>query len=299
MASHDSHPEVQKSETHSQEIWEEDASLLRPSLPGQHHLPSRLTDLPKKNVFFWFSCLSNAVLIAVVAWLAIYKSRTTGGLDIKQTSPMGTVPDVPMRFRRAFGKDLSPYQGFPDDEKDRLWMEMYEKGIAIRITKDEYDQLINKTERVPIEGYEDDYMVGVDAFHQLHCLNEIRKGFYPRRFNSSMENPDGTVNFLNWLHIDHCIESLRQAIICHADSSVTTFHWLKTKIMEPELGTMHMCRDFSKVQEWTWSRTLGYSNKRLRVENGTVVDYSGWGENPEDKFADFVPDGWNHTVDEL
>ena len=31
----------------------------------------------------------------------------------------------PVIFSQAFGRDSSPYQGWPNDEQDRLWQDLY------------------------------------------------------------------------------------------------------------------------------------------------------------------------------
>lgn len=41
-------------------------------------------------------------------------------------------------------------------------------------------QLPNATEWIP--GSDDQYIVELDVFHQLHCLNAIRKTFFPERY---------------------------------------------------------------------------------------------------------------------
>ena len=42
-------------------------------------------------------------------------------------------------------------------------------------------QLPNRTTRIP--GDEDGYVVGLDVFHQLHCVNMLRKSLYPDRYD--------------------------------------------------------------------------------------------------------------------
>ncbi|KAK0732542.1 tat pathway signal sequence [Apiosordaria backusii] len=208
---------------------------------------------------------------------------------------------VPVRFRRAFGKDLSPYQGWPDDEKDDLWEELYSYGASIHIDGQAAERLHDKTERAPVPGFEDRYVVGIDVFHQLHCLNMIRMGLFPGRYNTSMKRPDGTINYLQWLHMDHCIESLRQSITCHSDISVFTYWWLESKkVMEPELGTMHVCRNFSRIRAWAFDRFLNLEDRRKHVENGRIVNYAGWGPNPENApGVEEAPRGWKSNVADL
>lgn len=41
-------------------------------------------------------------------------------------------------------------------------------------------QLANRTTRMP--GDDNVYVIGLDVFHQLHCLNHLRKTLYPDRY---------------------------------------------------------------------------------------------------------------------
>jgi len=47
------------------------------------------------------------------------------------------------------------------------------------------------------------YIIELEVFHQLHCLNDIRKAFYPERYPGKWPyNEDGTINrnALQWRH---------------------------------------------------------------------------------------------------
>ncbi|OAA60110.1 hypothetical protein ISF_06121 [Cordyceps fumosorosea ARSEF 2679] len=212
------------------------------------------------------------------------------------------IEQVPSVFKLAFLDDQSPYQGWPDDDKDQLWQGMYNKGMAIRIDEEAAGRLVNKTEKIPLVGWENDYMVGLDVFHQLHCLNMIRQSMYPKRYNSSIIRDDGTVDFLAWAHIDHCIESLRQSLTCSADVSAIPYRWHpERRIAEPDVRGAHICRDFSRIRDWAFARFVPLPGKRRHVEDGVVVDYSGAGRDPEEVLAEALarPDGWDKTVDDL
>ncbi len=45
--------------------------------------------------------------------------------------------------------------------------------MAIRIDEKSAIRLINRTEHAPVSGSETDYVIGLDVFHQLHCLVRI------------------------------------------------------------------------------------------------------------------------------
>ncbi|CAA7259148.1 unnamed protein product [Cyclocybe aegerita] len=91
-------------------------------------------------------------------------------------------------------------------ELDAAREDLYNFGVS-RITKEEASHLVNYTYRLP--GDEDHYVIELDVFHQPHCLNMLRKAinadYYPE------------TNHFDAKHWSHCIESIRQSLICSAD----------------------------------------------------------------------------------
>ncbi|KAG8404947.1 hypothetical protein J3459_022398 [Metarhizium acridum] len=297
------------------EIGESDDDGLN-AHDGQSLLPSSFLFARSRS---WYDRVKSAILShsILVSWAlnAIFLVLVVLIIAGKSTARCKTSPDdqggryspaedaveyVPIVFKLGNSLASSPYQGFPTDETDRLWQELYNVGTFIHVDEDVGNRLLNTSVKAPVVGSENDLMVGLDVFHQLHCLNQIRMAFYPRRYNTSLTNPDGTVKYMQWLHIDHCIESLRQSVMCHSDTSLITYKWLESKkITEPELEVVHMCRNFDKIQDWASHRTVSLSSKRLHVENGAIVDYTNWGPDPEAAVADDIPTGWNYTIEDL
>jgi len=71
----------------------------------------------------------------------------------------------------------------------------------MHINEGAYKYMKNKTERVPVPGYENDYWVGLDVIHQLHCLNMIPKAFYPGWYEMGFKGPNNTFDFRKWVHV--------------------------------------------------------------------------------------------------
>ncbi|KAF2245941.1 hypothetical protein BU26DRAFT_607235 [Trematosphaeria pertusa] len=179
-------------------------------------------------------------------------------------------------FKKGFITDMSAYMGWPTDKKDELWTDLY-RYMPVRVPKTEAHRLPNKTAHLTVDGWEEDYMVGIDVFHQLHCLNVLRRSFYPQRYRGmGMWHPNGTLNMLGWVHIDHCIESLRQSLQCSADIAPIPFTWMpERKYMLLRMDTYHRCRDFDALHAWTRERQVGEYSESRHVEGGRVVDYAG------------------------
>ncbi|PSS12323.1 hypothetical protein M430DRAFT_21419 [Amorphotheca resinae ATCC 22711] len=153
-------------------------------------------------------------------------------------------------FSSAFGKHKSKYQGPPTDEVDALWDELYNAVGISRIDKKSAMQLPNRT--APIPGDEDHYIVGLDVFHQLHCLNNLRKLVWPERYQSLEQHagkPEDYAEHIN--HLDHCVDTLRQSLMCHSDISTLWWEWIPSSqrtLAHPD--TTHTCRNFEKIWQW-------------------------------------------------
>ncbi|KAF2799681.1 hypothetical protein K505DRAFT_294208 [Melanomma pulvis-pyrius CBS 109.77] len=94
---------------------------------------------------------------------------------------------------------------------------------------------------------------GIAVFHQLHCLNGLRKQYYAaldqNRNNDTMEiearSGDGHVNPA---HARHCFDLIRQSLMCAADTNIEP--------VNADLGGItgwggeRKCRDFQSVFEW-------------------------------------------------
>lgn len=88
--------------------------------------------------------------------------------------------------------------------------------------------------------------------------------------------------------------------MCSSDSSVVTYNWSeKAKVMKPKLGNVHMCRNFTKLQDWALEHYVSVQSLQTHVEDGYVVDYSHshpLAVKPEDEN---IPVGWNKTIEDM
>lgn len=69
----------------------------------------------------------------------------------------------------------------------------------------------------PLKHYADDtFKHRIEMFHTLHCVNHLRRAYYPEIYfpKTAPKMPDYAL-----MHRDHCIEHVRQYIMCHGDVS--------------------------------------------------------------------------------
>ena len=100
----------------------------------------------------------------------------------------------------------------------------------------------------------DAYIGNLYVFHQIHCLNELRKKAfedYPGPDGSSSGHRMKTMDELGWIHLRHCTDMLLQAIMCHADTEIITMQWADTQPWAfPDMSINKKCRDFQQLVEW-------------------------------------------------
>ncbi|OGM44990.1 hypothetical protein ABOM_005775 [Aspergillus bombycis] len=154
------------------------------------------------------------------------------------------------RFNGAL-RDPNKYRGPPSQEIDDAWDELiYPEGGLVRLSKAQLDK-INASEYAAeyTEELGGGYIATIEVFHQLHCVNMLRKATNMDYYLSRIDEwEDGkTLRY----HLDHCIDMLRQKLMCDPDVGMVTYVWAKGwKQPFPDFNTIHKCRDYSKVLEW-------------------------------------------------
>ncbi|GLI82149.1 hypothetical protein PoHVEF18_010551 [Penicillium ochrochloron] len=172
-----------------------------------------------------------------------------------------------VRFNSTVGNP-TPFGGTPRPEVDNAWAAVDQ----VRVRSISHEELVR------IGGSVDDvrlpyemgggYMASDMYTHELHCLNFLRKATYPEYYNESHGFTD--LPHVVRLHLDHCIELLRQFVVCQGDVGLYTFQWLEHyPTPYPKFSTWHQCRNTDSIEAWitqgaaqtpanyTWPRVPG------------------------------------------
>ncbi|KAK1759778.1 hypothetical protein QBC47DRAFT_338200 [Echria macrotheca] len=99
-------------------------------------------------------------------------------------------------------------------------------------------------------GPDDGYIAKIDVFHQIHCLNTLRKHLvfnYPYYFPPSSSSSSSSHQFAE-LHVSHCVETLLENLMCTANVDLYTHFWMDAQEHAfPDFNIDHKCRDFDAV----------------------------------------------------
>ncbi|KAI2709188.1 hypothetical protein CBS147332_6247 [Penicillium roqueforti] len=165
----------------------------------------------------------------------------------------------------------SYFGGPPSNKTDEIWKRLSPPGdgiveLPIAAAK-------NLPESLPAPNNPETALVyGVSVFHQLHCLNFLRFAYYP---SSVKDMDEEEVAF----HRDHCLDYIRQVLMCHADP---TFEPM-SEVGINGMGAVHQCRDFNKIFSWAYEHRSnkvhgsGYTGGRL---THTPADLNDFDERP-------------------
>lgn len=168
---------------------------------------------------------------------------------------------------------ISPFRGEPRPELDKAWHDLLENN-NIRLSKDE----LQKMNRTALELYDGSGFFGqLSAYHHLHCLKFLRQVLHSESYDVNTPDRD--------THVDHCVDDIRQALMCHADTSVLTFDWRPNwRTPWPNFSVDHTCVDWDALDSWAAERSFSLFDQKSLVHpelglafpivNGSIEDIS-------------------------
>ncbi|PYH68546.1 oxidase ustYa family protein [Aspergillus vadensis CBS 113365] len=201
-------------------------------------------------------------------------------------SPLWEAIELERKTINASIESENPFKGAPSEELDHAWHQLFINS-NIRVTAEDLAK-INRTS-VPISDEKGGYYAIPDVYHQLHCLKFLRQVVYHSYYHIGKPTTP--------LHIEHCIDNLRQNIMCKADISLLTFTWDSTdRAPKPNFVIEHECANWDKVDKWA-------EEHRFDIFDETTLVHPTLGPSfPEEEYKatgripghpDFHPNGYH------
>ncbi|KAI0102115.1 hypothetical protein GGR51DRAFT_574256 [Nemania sp. FL0031] len=245
-------------------------------------------NVPGFLIVFFVQCLLFSALFS----FAGNKAQPSIG---SSSSPFAYSPvlnhiDLPFQPKQVSAQryhNQSVYVGEPSPEVDTAW-DRIQEAMIWSISEDDIRRVGKDASKSvkydPDWGFgEDLYMVEVDVFHQIHCLNVLRKSlvtnydyYWGRKWGF-----DPPIDFRT--HLRHCTSLLLQNLMCHADVEVITHEWNEEQPWPfPDFGTVKQCRDFDALLRWAEANTLPNAQSRYMKHRPPV----GWMRTPREDDPD-------------
>ncbi|KAL1745427.1 hypothetical protein HDZ31DRAFT_63175 [Schizophyllum fasciatum] len=214
-------------------------------LPG----PSRLQRVRKywrNGVLVCIVLLEAAAILALA--LRLRPTAIRQGSTHFLYSPAEYILEDEIVVFRAGTEHKTVYQQLTD-EADEAWLDLYTPSIFM-IPREVAVRLPNRTHPVTRDAPEGKYLAHLDVFHQLHCLNYLRMSLSPERYKPLIRH-----DLLEYEHLSHCVDSIRQSLMCSSDVSVNVWQWSEHyEAVAGRVNVAHSCRNFNKIKDWVRER---------------------------------------------
>jgi hypothetical protein len=216
-------------------------------------------------------------LISIYYATAAYQQTTSEAMRAFRTDFTAAQPWVEYEERVFTGKlsydpisrqpfrDIDPtqpqYFGKPGPEIDAAWEDLLRNEFT-PMSASEAAPFTPELRPLPTDGK---YHFELDVLHSLHCLNSVRKMLYEYMYHLPREEGNALTNDPNdWdhIHMDHCLDQIRQSIQCHGDLSPVPLYWWDGWGTGLGQGHTHTCRKWDSIREWVDRRNLGLDEKR-------------------------------------
>ncbi|KAL7795106.1 hypothetical protein V8C37DRAFT_375616 [Trichoderma ceciliae] len=221
-----------------------------------------------------YSIALNAVLLLALlsTWTISYRQFEQLRILSEVYSPAESAIEYKtVVFTGGLHGDRSAYQGYSDEVNER-WNSLFNDIGISQIPAAMAARLPNAT--TPTAHDPSLYMVELDVFHQLHCLNLMRKLVYPDVFKIDLTTGSEEAED-NIYHLEHCYDQLRQSIQCASDVGTIYWEWSEQKQkMFGNLRTTHTCKDFEKIREWATQHRLDETFDQFHKVKGAPLRQS-------------------------
>ncbi|KAI1124451.1 hypothetical protein F5Y10DRAFT_249324 [Nemania abortiva] len=222
-----------------------------------------------------YPCIAALVLYIVLAglyvilWIQFSAFKSAGKAELKpELFPSLASGSAFRRDSRPFSLTVvdTPFSGDPSPELDKAWHDLL-KDTTIRVSKQDLDYY-NVTSLPLADG--SGYASELFVTHELHCLKKVRQWIYKESYFTDVQGFQR--NELK-RHIDHCVETLRQGIMCRGDVSLGTYTYLRgSNDVTARSWGKHQCVNFEALMAWARERAVDVSQAGVLAQPEDVGD---------------------------
>ncbi|PWY86576.1 hypothetical protein BO94DRAFT_586161 [Aspergillus sclerotioniger CBS 115572] len=192
--------------------------------------------------------------------LSIRVNTTSGSLDTSaHGAQQGLFEDLLSNYLiENFSNDPgSICRGPPSEEGDEAWDRIVQVGPFELRTEDFPSSNLTSY----LNNLDQPQLAHFGVFHQLHCLKTLWQYTYFDYYKSQnkiFQLPEQDIHS----HLDHCVDFLRQALMCQSDTSIITFHSAEGyDLPVPSYEVPRTCSDFESIRTWVLDRKIDLSRR--------------------------------------
>ncbi|EHK26506.1 uncharacterized protein TRIVIDRAFT_81530 [Trichoderma virens Gv29-8] len=169
---------------------------------------------------------------------------------------------------------VSPYNAHPGPETDKLWHNLVNTGAMFPLSEEQFSE-VNDSPSTGVKFTHDPqgrYLGTLASTHQIHCVDSLRKGlWFHYKHYKALNDPLFIDKDPPEKHLMHCVEMLRNAVMCFGDVSVITYNWKRGHPgPKASFKSMHACQKWHKIEEWRIAHNVTEHIKTLERPVGIL-----------------------------
>ncbi|KAF7505676.1 hypothetical protein GJ744_000525 [Endocarpon pusillum] len=180
-----------------------------------------------------------------------------------QYSPIRKDVDITYNVIRFNGSLLKEnvYRQDAGPDVDAAWASLGVDYRSVMIPADEAAKSGLLADQVKIaDKYGGGFPANVEGLHQLHCLNLLRKSLYYNfdHYHALGEGAFSNSDHILRHHVSHCLDIIRQQLMCTIDTGVLGQVWWNRNWPEAyvDFNTQHKCKNFDAIRQWAEDHQL-------------------------------------------
>lgn len=100
------------------------------------------------------------------------------------------------------------------------------------------------------------YLAVAMGTHHIHCLHYVWQDHHSTHFPTTAANKADAPEMYE-RHYEHCIDYLRQGIMCNFDPGIIPYYWVREHNQPtPDGNTRHKCVNWDNLQNWLKRRAV-------------------------------------------
>lgn len=146
------------------------------------------------------------------------------------------------------------FAGAPSAEIDENWLGLLENRY-FSVSEEEAIAAWGERRYEYVDQDHGGYTAGLDVFHTLHCLNEVRMALFPAHYQTETEAENTTTT--DGAHVAHCLDAIRQHVQCYGSTTLVPTKWREGAGRQYiDSNQEHVCRDFSYLRQYVHRRSV-------------------------------------------
>ncbi|RAK97883.1 oxidase ustYa family protein [Aspergillus ibericus CBS 121593] len=173
--------------------------------------------------------------------------------NLSSWSPAFTAVDSSWQMFRNGFSEKSIYRGLPNPAIEEAWSDILQKHPVL-VPESDTGLDMDSTDGVSLVKSSDGQIHAyLEVFRNMACLNLLRQHTYRDEYDyTSVDAFQGSEPEI-MRRVDACTQRLREVLMCIGDATPYLIMLTPEKAQKesPDFNTLHYCRDFDRIVEWT------------------------------------------------